>query len=53
MTEPTLIDLHPKEYSQGLHYYSSAFNLDRCMGSCNTFNDLSDKVCIRFKFTRF
>ena len=21
-------------------------NLDRCVGSCNTFNDLSNKVCV-------
>ena len=45
-TQPTLINLHPKEYSQELHYYPSAVKLDRCVGSCNTLNDLSNKVCV-------
>ena len=39
MIQPTLINLHPNEYTQGLHYYSMAGNLDRCFGSCNTLND--------------
>ena len=26
--------------------YPFAVNLDRCVGSCNTFNDLSDGVCV-------
>ena len=46
MTEPTLINLHPSEYSQEFHYYPFAVKLDRCVGSCNTLNDLSNKVCI-------
>ena len=46
MTQPTLINLHPNEYSQELHYYPFAIKLDRCVGSCNTLNDLSNKVCI-------
>ena len=46
MTQPTLINLHPNEYSQEFHYYPSAVKLDRCAGSCNTLNDLSNKVCI-------
>ena len=46
MTQPTLINLHPYEYSQELHYYPFAIKLDRCVGSCNTLNDLSNKVCI-------
>ena len=45
MTPPTLINLHPNEYIEGLHYYSFAVNLDRRMGSCNTVNDLSNKLC--------
>ena len=49
MTQPTLINLHPKEYTQELHYYPFAVNLDRCVGSCNTLNDLSNKVCISNK----
>ena len=36
MTQPTLINLHPNEYIEGLRYYAFAFNLDRCMEICNT-----------------
>ena len=39
-----LINLQRNEYSQDLHYYPFAVKLDRC-GSCNTPNDLSNKVC--------
>ena len=46
MVQPTLINLHPNEYSQEFHYYLLAGKLDRCVGSCNTLNDLSNKVCI-------
>ena len=46
MTQPTLINLHPNEYSQEFHYYSFAVKLERCVGSCNTLNDLSNRVCI-------
>ena len=46
MTQPALINLHPSEYSRGLHYYPFAGNLDRCDGSCNTLHDLSNKVCV-------
>ena len=46
MIQPTLINLHPNEYSQEFHCYPFAVNLDRCVGSCNTLNDLSNKVCI-------
>ena len=42
----TLIHLHPKEYSQDFHYYPFAVKLDRCVGSCNTLNDLYNKACI-------
>ena len=44
MTQPTLINLHPNEYSQEFHYYSFTVKLDRCVGSCNTLNDLSNKI---------
>ena len=47
--QPTLINLHPNEYSQGLRYYTFAFNLDRCVGSCKTLNDLSNKLCVSNK----
>ena len=41
MIQPTLINLHPNEYSQEFHYYPFSVKLDRCAGSCNTLNDLS------------
>ena len=44
--QPTLIDIYPNEYSQEFHYYLFAVKLDRCVGGCNTLNDLSNKVCI-------
>ena len=44
--EHNLINLHPDEYRQEFHYYPFAVKLDRCVGSNNTLNDLSNKVCI-------
>ena len=44
MTQPTLINIYPNEYSQGLRYYQFAINLGGCVGSCNTLNDISNKV---------
>ena len=44
--QPTLINLHPNEYSHEFHYYPFSVKLDRCVGSCNTLNDLSSKVCV-------
>ena len=44
--QPTLINLQPNEYNQELHCYPLAVKLDRCVGSCNTLNDLSNKVCV-------
>ena len=49
MIQPTLINLHPNEYSQEFHYYPSVVKLDRCAGSCNILNDLSNKVCVSKK----
>ena len=46
MTQPTLINLHLNEYSQEFHYYPFSVKLDRCVGSCNALNDLSNKVCV-------
>ena len=48
MTQPTFINLHPNEYTLGLRYYSLAV-IDRCMGSYNTLNDLSNRVCVSNK----
>ena len=42
---PTIINLHPNEYSHEFHYYSFSVKLDRCVGSCNTINDVFNKVC--------
>ena len=44
--QPTLINLHSNKYSQELHYYPFSVKLDRRVGSCNAFNDLSNKVCV-------
>ena len=46
MIQPTFINLYPNQYSQEVHYYPFAVKLDRCVGSCNTLNDLSNKVCV-------
>ena len=46
MIQPTLINLHPNEYSQEFYYHPFSVKLDRCAGSCNTLNDLSNKVCV-------
>ena len=49
MTQPTLINLHPNKYSQEFDYYLFAVKLERCVGSCNTLNDLSNKLCVPSK----
>ena len=46
MIQPTLINLHPNEYSQEFHYHPFFVKLDRYVGSCNAFNTLSNKVCV-------
>ena len=46
ITQPTLINLHPNEYSQEYYYYPFAVKLDKCVGSCNTLNHFSNKVCV-------
>ena len=46
MVQPTVTNLHPNEYSQELHYYPFAIKLGRCAGSCNTLNDLHNKLCV-------
>ena len=45
MIQPTLINLHPNEYSQEIHYYPFVVKLDWCVASWNTLNDLSNKAC--------
>ena len=39
-------NLYPNKYSQEFHYSQFEVKLDRCVGSVNTINDLSNKVCI-------
>ena len=38
------MNLHPYEYSQRLCYFPFTVNLDGCAGSCNTLNDVSNRV---------
>ena len=45
MSQPILINLHANGYSQEFHYYLFVVKLDRGVGSCNTLNDLSNKIC--------
>ena len=47
MIQPTLFNLYPNEYNQEFHYYPFVNKLDRCVGSYNTLNDLSNKVCVQ------
>ena len=49
MTQPTLINLHPNEYSQKFHHYPFAVKLDRCVGSCNTPNTCVIKYVFHIK----
>ena len=46
LIRPTLINFHPKEYTQGFCYYPFTVNLDRCVGRFNTLNGLSNKECV-------
>ena len=46
-------NLHPNEYSQEFHYNPVAVKLYRFVGSCNTLNNLSIKVCIPNKTEDF
>ena len=46
MIQPILINLHSNGYRQEFLYYPFGVKLDRCVGICNTLNDLSNKVCI-------
>ena len=49
MIQPTLINLHPNEYSKEFHYYPFEVILDRCVGSYNILNDLANKICVANK----
>ena len=41
MTQPPLMNLHPDEYCQEFHYNPLAVRSDRCVGGCNTLNNVS------------
>ena len=43
--QPILNNLYPKECSQESHYYPFKVKLGRYVGSFNTLDDLSSKVC--------
>ena len=45
----TLINLNPNEYSQELHFYPIVVKLDKCAGSCNALNELSNKLWFQIK----
>ena len=49
MIQPVFINLYPNEYSQGIRYYPFAINLDRCVGSYNTLDYLSSRLCVTDK----
>ena len=44
--QPTPINIHSIEYNKEFHYYPFAVKIDGCVGSCNTLNDLFNKVCV-------
>ena len=44
--QTNLFHLRLNEDNQEFHYYPFAVKLDRCAGSCNTLNGLSNKVCV-------
>ena len=52
-TQPTLINLDPNEYTQRLRYHSFVVDLDRWIRSCNTLNDLCNKLCVVNKIEDF
>ena len=43
MIQPTIINLHPHEYSQGLRQNTFVVSFYRCAGSYNILNDLSNR----------
>ena len=45
-------DWHPNECNQEFHYYPFTVELEKCLGSFNTLNDVSNKVCVPNK-TRY
>ena len=49
-TQPiTFTILNSNEYRQELHYYPFAVTLEKCDGSSDTLNELSNKLCVPYK----
>ena len=44
--QPTFNHLHPNEDNHEFPNFPFSVKLDRFVGSCNTLNDLSNKVCV-------
>ena len=44
--QPTFVNLHSNEYSQEFRYYPFTVKSGKYVGSCNTLNNLSDKVSV-------
>ena len=44
-----LLLLDPNEYNEKFLYYPFSVKLERCVGCCNTANDLSNKTCVPSK----
>ena len=49
ITQATVINFYPNEYSQHFYNYPFAVKLDRYVGSSTTLNYLSNKVCVPSK----
>ena len=49
MIQPTFFILHTNEYSQEFRSYPFAVKLDKLVWSCNTLNEVSNKVCLSNK----
>ena len=46
IARPTFLNLNPDEHNQELLHYLFMVKLDKCNGSCITFNDLSSRICV-------
>ena len=47
--QSAFINLQPNKYSKKFHYYPFTLKLEKCVKSCNTLNNLSNKVCAHNK----
>ena len=44
--QPTLIDINSNQYNQELNCNPFVIKLEKCAGSCNTINNLSNRVFV-------